>query len=205
MNALLRLIILLTWLLSGASAAHSAEKVDFQRQIRPLLADRCFACHGRDAEHREGGLRLDEREAALAGGDSGQKTIVPGQPAKSELVRRVFSNEADEQMPPPTSKKELTTVEKELLRRWIAEGAEYQEHWAFKAPVRPPVPQVKNSAWPKNDIDRFVLARLESEGLSPSPPADPATLLRRMTLASLWRAMGTNLAGRGPLCRLRRL
>jgi hypothetical protein len=160
----------------------AAEKVDFQREIRPILADKCFACHGRDAEHREGGLRLDEREAAVGGGDSGEKAIVPRQPEKSELVRRVFASDPDERMPPAKSKKELTASEKELLKRWIAEGAEYKAHWAFTRPVKPQVPAVKNTAWPKNDIDRFILARLEKEGLVPSPPADATTLMRRVTL-----------------------
>jgi hypothetical protein len=164
------------------AVASAAEKVDFQRQIRPLLADKCFACHGRDSEHREGGLRLDQREAAGKGGDSGEPAVVPGQPEKSELVRRIHSTDDAERMPPPDSKKTLTDVEKELLRRWVAEGAEYQAHWAFTAPARPPVPTVKNESWPKNEIDRFVLARLEQEGLQQSPAADPVTLLRRLTL-----------------------
>src|SRR5206468_4344111 len=138
----------------------------------PLLADKCFACHGRDAEHREGSLRLDERDIALKGGDSGEPAIVPGQPDKSELVRRVFSMSDDERMPPPKSKKELTAAEKDLLRRWVAEGAEYKAHWAFTAAVRPAVPSVRDTVWPKNDIDRFILARLAQEELRPSPPAD---------------------------------
>src|SRR5437764_15484208 len=99
-----------------ASQPSAADKIDFQREIRPLLADKCFACHGRDAEHREGGLRLDERDAALKGGDSGEKAVVPGQPDKSELVRRIFASDLDERMPPAKSKKELTASEKELLR-----------------------------------------------------------------------------------------
>jgi hypothetical protein len=162
--------------------ASGDDKIDFQRQIRPLLADKCFACHGRDAEHREGSLRLDERDSALKGGDTGEPAIAPGTPEKSELVRRIFSTDADERMPPPKSKKELTAAEKVLIRRWIAEGAEYKAHWAFVAPVKPPLPQVKDTSWPKNDIDRFILARLEKEGLHPSPPADEVTLLRRLTL-----------------------
>src|SRR6476661_750733 len=162
--------------------ASAADNVDFQRQIRPLLSDRCFACHGRDAEHREGGLRLDEPASMLAGGDSGEKAIVPGHPDKSELVRRIFASDPDERMPPAKAKKELSAAEKELFRRWIAEGAEYKAHWAFTAPTRPALPAVKNAPWPKNEIDRFILARLEKEGLGPSPPADPITLLRRLTL-----------------------
>jgi hypothetical protein len=162
--------------------AIAAEKVDFQRQVRPILADKCFACHGADAEHREGGLRLDQREAALKGGDSGAAAIAPNQPAASELVKRIFSANADEQMPPASSKKPLTEAEKALLKQWVAEGAEYQAHWAFQPPVRPALPAVKAQAWPKNEIDRFILARLEKEGLTPSPAADPTTLLRRLTL-----------------------
>jgi hypothetical protein len=160
----------------------ATDKVNFQRQIRPLLTDRCFSCHGRDAEHRESGLRLDQRESALKGGDSGEPAIVPSLPDKSELIRRIFSADADERMPPPNSKKELTAAEKDLLRRWVAEGAEYRDHWAFIPPSRPPVPTVKNTAWPRNDIDRFILARLEKEGLAPTPEADAVTLLRRVTL-----------------------
>jgi hypothetical protein len=182
MNRSVHVLAFATLLLIGPLLAGAADKVDFQREIRPLLADKCFACHGRDAEHREGGLRLDEREAALAGGDSGETAIVPSQPEKSELVRRIFASDPDERMPPAKSKKELTSAEKELLRRWVAEGAEYKAHWAFMPPVRPAIPAVKDGAWPKNDIDRFVLARLEKEGLRPSPAADSGTLLRRLTL-----------------------
>jgi hypothetical protein len=167
---------------SAGGPLSAADKIDFQREIRPLLADKCFACHGRDAEHRQGGLRLDERGAALGSGDSGEQAIVPGMPGKSELVRRIFSTDADEQMPPPKAKKSLTAAEKELLKRWIAEGAEYKDHWAFSPPVKPAMPAVRNTAWPKNEIDRFILAKLEQEKLSPSPPADPLTLLRRVSL-----------------------
>jgi hypothetical protein len=174
-------IVALAVLITARSLA-AAEKVDFQREIQPLLADRCFACHGRDAEHREGGLRLDEFAAAAKGGDSGETAIVPFEPEKSELVRRIFSSDALEQMPPPQSKKSLTAAEKDLLKRWIADGAEYKAHWAFSPAVRPAVPAVKNATWPKNEIDRFVLARLEQEGLGPSPRADEATLVRRLAL-----------------------
>ena len=159
-----------------------ADEVDFQRQVRPILAAKCFACHGRDAEHREGGLRLDEREAALKGGESGTAAIVPGKSDESELVRRIFATDDTERMPPPESKKELSASERETLKRWIAAGGEYQTHWAFQAPVRPAVPAVQDQSWPRNDIDRFVLARLEKEGLRPSPEADQVTLLRRLTL-----------------------
>jgi hypothetical protein len=180
----LRRLFFSVFLSCAAAVTHgaAAEKVDFQRQIRPLLADRCFACHGRDEEHRQGELRLDQREVALRGGESGEPAIVPGQAEKSELIRRILSTDDTERMPPPDSKKTLSDAEKELLKQWVAEGGEYQAHWAFTAPVRPPVPAVKNESWPQNDIDRFILARLEKEGLAPSPPADPVTLLRRLTL-----------------------
>ena len=173
---------LLIALSATPSLALAEDRVDFQRQIQPLLANKCFACHGRDAEHREGGLRLDEREAALKGGDSGEAAIAAAQPEKSELIRRIMTSDDDARMPPPTSKKELTAAEKELLRKWIAEGAEYKAHWAFAAPALPPLPSVRNAVWPQNEIDRFVLARLEREGLAPSPQADNTTLLRRLSL-----------------------
>ena len=176
------LIALLLFVPAQAPRSLAADKVDFQRQVRPLLADKCLACHGRDEAHREGSLRLDERAAALKGGDSEQPAIAPGEPDKSELVRRIFAADEGERMPPPDSKKTLTAAEKDLLKRWIAEGAEYESHWAFTAPVRPSVPQVNDSAWPQNDIDRFILARLEKEGLAPSPQADRVTLLRRLSL-----------------------
>jgi hypothetical protein len=177
-----RLIAALAALTLLDAIARAEDKVDFQRQIRPILADKCFACHGRDADHREGNLRLNERDAALKGGDSGEPAISPGKPDASELVRRVFATDDGERMPPPDSKKSLTAAEKDLLRRWIAEGAEYEAHWAFTAPVRSAVPEVKNQSWPRGEIDRFVLARLEKEGLGPSPEANAVTLLRRLTL-----------------------
>lgn len=176
----MRSISLLVLLLCAPISA--AEKVDFRRDIRPILADRCFACHGRDATHREGKLRLDERDGALAGGESGEKAIVPGKPEQSELVRRINAGDDDQRMPPATSKKSLTAAEREVLTRWIAEGAEYQAHWAFTPPVRPATPQVKRQDWGRNDIDRFVLAPLEKEGLAPSPETDIITWLRRVTL-----------------------
>src|SRR5438067_9179379 len=111
MRGWLRASVFVASLVVGAPAIRAAEKVDFQRQIRPILADKCFACHGRDAEHREGGLRLDEREAALKGGDSGEQAIIAGQPDKSELVRRIFASDPDERMPPAKAKKELNSVE----------------------------------------------------------------------------------------------
>jgi mono/diheme cytochrome c family protein len=163
-------------------AARAADGIDFQRDIRPILADNCLKCHGPDAEARKGGLRLDTREHALKGGRSGQPAVVPGKPDDGELVRRINSDDPTELMPPPKSGKKLTPRQVELLRRWVATGADYRQHWAFVPPARPPVPAVKNTAWVRNPIDAFVLARLEKEGLRPAPEASRETLLRRLSL-----------------------
>jgi hypothetical protein len=155
---------------------------DFAREVRPVLSNRCFKCHGPDEGHREAGLRLDLREEALRELDSGTRAIVPGHPDDSELIARITSTDPDLVMPPPHAKVVLTDRERQILTDWIAAGAEYRPHWAFVKPVRPELPMVKNTAWPKNEIDRFVLARLEEEGLTPSPEADRATLCRRVHL-----------------------
>lgn len=149
----------------------------FARDIRPILASRCFACHGPDEEHREGDLRLDERAAALDAG-----AIVPGNVDDSELVRRIFSTDSDEQMPPPDAKDQLTDKQKSLLRDWVQRGGEYEPHWAFVKPVRhqPPTSQFDDRA--RNSIDRFIFARLQAEQLAPSPEADRYTLIRRACL-----------------------
>lgn len=184
-----RRLATLAWLLlamvagSGLRAAEpGAKPVDFNREIRPLLSDRCFKCHGPDAQERQAGLRLDLRDAALGPAESGRAAIVPGQPDRSELVRRILATDPDVAMPPPDSPKQLTDAEKQRLKQWIAEGAGYQQHWAFIAPGRPEVPPVELAAWPRTPIDRFLLARLEREGLPPAPEADRATLIRRLTL-----------------------
>jgi hypothetical protein len=162
---------------SFAAAASAADKLEYNRDIRPILAENCFACHGPDSAARKGDLRLDKREMAME-----STAIVPGNPDKSGLVARIHSDNPDERMPPPESKKELTPAQKETLRRWIAEGAEYQPHWSFIAPKRPQLPAVKNAGWVKNPIDAFVLAKLEAMGLSPAPEADKRTLARRLSL-----------------------
>ena len=151
--------------------------VDFARDVRPILAQHCWSCHGPDEKSRQADLRLDQRESALAA-----NAIVPGDPAASELIARIDSADAAMQMPPPEAKKPLSDKQKETLRAWIADGAEYRQHWAFEAPRRPDLPEVRDAAWPQNEIDRFVLHRLEQEGLAPAPEADRAALLRRVTL-----------------------
>ncbi|MGE3408892.1 MAG: DUF1553 domain-containing protein [Pirellulales bacterium] len=165
--------------------AHAAEPpLDFNRDIKPILSNNCFQCHGFDDAERKGGtdgLRLDTPEGAVAD-LGGHAAIVPGQPDQSEFVRRIVSTDAGEQMPPAGSGKRLTPAEIELLETWIKQGARYDSHWSYVKPVRPEPPTVKNSAWPKYPIDSFILARLEAEGLLPSPEADRYALIRRVSL-----------------------
>lgn len=158
-----------------------AEKVDFITQIQPILSENCYACHGPDEETVKGGLRLDVREKALKGGESGYG-IVPGDPGASLILKKISHTDPDEVMPPPNKKKPLKPEQIALIRQWINEGAEWGVHWAFETPKRPEVPQVKNSSWSKNTIDDFVLARLEASNLQPAPPADSQTFLRRLSL-----------------------
>ena len=167
--------------LAGADAT-AAAKVDFNRDIRPILSDTCFACHGPDAKQLKGGLRLDLKESAFQAGKSGVAPIVPGKPEQSAVYQRVTTAGADEQMPPKKFGKQLSAAQVQTLRRWIAEGATYQSHWAFTAPVRPALPAVANAAWPRNGIDHFILARLEHEGLPPGAAAEKTTLIRRVSL-----------------------
>lgn len=158
-----------------ANCAWSAS-LDYNRDVRSILAENCYQCHGQDPGTREGKLRLDTRE-----GQRKEGVIVAGQPEASELILRILSPHDDERMPPLESHRTLSDAQKETLRRWIAEGAPFAEHWAFTAPVRPALPDVKNREWPRHAIDRFVLARLETEGLAPAPEADRERWLRRVT------------------------
>jgi len=163
-------------------ASSPSREIDFSAQIRPILAENCFKCHGPDDAARKSKLRLDRPETAMQPAKSGKRAIVPGKPDESELISRITAADPDDRMPPADTKKTLSTAQKELLRNWIAAGAKYKEHWAFVAPRRPALPKVKQKDWPKNAIDYFVLARLEQEGLRPSPPADRYTLVRRLYL-----------------------
>ena len=165
--------------LTIASCVAGAGEVRFNRDIRPILSDKCFKCHGPDANHRKADLRLDTLEGALA--DLGDyAAVVPGAPGKSELIARITTGDEDDVMPPPDSGKTLSDDEKKLFRDWIAQGGEYEAHWAYIPPKRPPMPTVSARAWPSGAIDRFILARIESANLSPSPQADAATLARRL-------------------------
>ena len=155
-------------------------KIEYNRDIRPILAENCFACHGPDSASRKADLRIDRREDAVASG-----AITPGNPAKSKMIERVCSTDADEVMPPPKTKKKLTAAQKETLRAWIAAGAEYQAHWSFIPPTRPKVPAFDDAeakAWIRNPIDAFVLAKLREAGLKPAPDADRRALARRLSL-----------------------
>ena len=182
----------------------AADAPDFSRDVRPILSQHCFKCHGPDDKTRKGGLRLDLRDSATKEAKSGAVALVPGQPDKSELVARIFSTDEDELMPPPSVKRTLTPEQKDTLRRWVAAGAEYQQHWAFVKPKQAKVPDVsaqlsvlsaqskqhvqseklstEHWALSTNPIDAFILKRLLEANLAPSPEADPATLCRRIYL-----------------------
>ncbi len=166
----------------GASASAAAPLVDFNREVRPILSNSCFQCHGPDEGSRQIELRLDTKAGAFAD-LGGEAVIVPGDPEASELWQRVSSDDPDVRMPPTDSNQEaLTPAQIDTLRRWIEQGADWQEHWAFVAPVRPPLPDVGDSSWPHNEIDRFTLAAMRAHKFEPSEEASPETLLRRLTL-----------------------
>ena len=178
----------LAWLAIGASllsavSLRAEDRLEYNRDVRPILADKCFACHGPDSASRKADLRLDQRDAAVTAG-----ALVPGKPDESELLRRIVSADEAEVMPPPETKKMLSEAERQVLRRWIAEGAEYQLHWSFLTPQRPPVPDVSKWAdgrfanWPQQPLDAFILERIIGAGLEPAPEADKSTLARRASL-----------------------
>lgn len=159
------------------------DKVEFDRDIKPILADRCFKCHGPDEAAREqtGGLRLDSFDGATVDLGKGAQAIVPGDPARSVMIQRLLDSDPDERMPPPESKLNVSQEEIALIARWIEQGAEYTPHWSYVRPVRPEIPEVRDAAWCRNPIDQFILARLESMGIEPSPEADRETLIRRLS------------------------
>ena len=173
-------------LAASAAALADSARVEFNRDVRPILSDTCFKCHGRDANARQADLRFDVREVAIKPreNDDGKPytPIVPGDPARSEAWRRITSNNPDDLMPPPDSHLVLTDKQKATIKRWIEQGAEYEPHWAFLPVKPPPLPQPARKNWAHNEIDAFVLSRLESEGLAPAPEADKRSLIRRVTL-----------------------
>ena len=162
--------------LTGDSRA-APPVLDFNRDIRPVLSENCFYCHGQDSNKRQAELRLDVRDAAIEAG-----AIVPNDPNSSELIQRIYSNHSHKVMPPPKSNRRLSAEQKKLLERWITEGAVYAPHWAYVTPRRPAEPTVRQTDWVRNPIDRFVLARLEAEHIAPSPQADRATLIKRLSI-----------------------
>lgn len=163
-------------------AAPTAPAVDYSRQILPLLADNCFACHGPDEKKRKAKLRLDTKEGLLGELKSGSRAVVPGKSAESALVERICSTDDSELMPPPKSGKKLTPQQIAVFKQWIDQGAQWSSHWAFIAPKLSPLPAIKNALWPRNPIDYFILARLEAVGLQPSAETDKEKLVRRVTL-----------------------
>ncbi len=176
-------ISLLLFLLGTAALAPAAEgdRISFNRDVRPILSDHCFACHGFDEKERKADLRLDIPEGAFATFENGVRPIVPGEIEASEVWWRVIAEDEDDLMPPPDFHKPLTGEEKETLKRWIEQGAEYQAHWAFIPPTKPEVPKLEGTR-PANPIDTFLQARLEAENLAPAELADKETLIRRVTL-----------------------
>lgn len=170
------MILLLLAAPMGAFAA-----VDFNREVRPILSDRCFACHGPDAAKREAGLRLDTFEGATATLKSGDRAVVPGKPAESALISRIHATDPDDLMPPAKLNRPLNDGQRRILERWVESGATYDRHWAFTPPQNHSAPAVKDSTWPRDDIDRFILAKLDSGNLTPNPEAERSTLLRRVS------------------------
>ena len=170
----------------GLSVVSAADRrVDFTRDIRPILSNNCFFCHGPDEKERKGGtdgLRFDTGEGLVADLGDGKQAVVPGQPEKSVLMHRVRSVEPDEIMPPRDSGKKLAPHEIELLNDWIKQGGKFVSHWSYTKPVRPALPKVQDAAWPRNEIDHFLLSRLEKEGLRPSVEADKHALIRRVSI-----------------------
>jgi len=172
---------LLLWVGLAAPLQAAETPVSFARDVLPVLSDNCFHCHGPDEKARKARLRLDTKEGAFRVSDD-VAVIVPGKSDSSELVRRILSDDPDEQMPPPDGVRRLTPAQKQTLKRWVDQGAKWGTHWAFEPAVRPPEPEVPDPAWVRNSIDRFIAARLAQEGLTPQRQADKARLLRRITL-----------------------
>jgi Protein of unknown function (DUF1553)/Protein of unknown function (DUF1549)/Concanavalin A-like lectin/glucanases superfamily/Planctomycete cytochrome C len=173
----LAIAIVIVTICSTAAFAAADDAPQYNRDVRSILSENCFRCHGPDSAARKADLRLDQRDVAIQVG-----AFEPGKPESSELVRRIFSSDADEMMPPPAAHKQLTAAQKETLKRWIAAGAEYQPHWSLIPPRRQDLPMVESNAWVRTPIDRFVLAKLESLGLQPAAEADRRTLARRVSL-----------------------
>ncbi|HQR09264.1 MAG TPA: DUF1553 domain-containing protein [Gemmatales bacterium] len=169
--------------MQGTDASKTIEsKIEYTRDIRPILAKNCFACHGSDESTRKAGLRLDQREATITAGKKRPAAILPGKADESELIKRLLSDDDTERMPPPDAAMKLTSEQISKLKRWINEGANYAQHWAFVTPTKQMVPATKLKDWGKQPLDQYILARLEQVGLKPSPEADKYALIRRLSL-----------------------
>jgi len=177
----LRLLGVALVVVCTAFAAHAEDTVQFNRDVRPILTNNCFRCHGPDAHERKKDLRFDQREVAVNELPDGVTAIVPGDPAASEMIKRITSDDPDYRMPPPEAHKTLTADQIDTLKKWVAQGAPYEKHWSLNTPTKPELPKVDNGDWPRNAIDHFVLDKLQAKGLSPEPTADKATLIRRVT------------------------
>jgi hypothetical protein len=169
-----RTYLLCTLALSALPVSSAAPRIDFDRQIRPLFSDKCFTCHGPDEKQRQAGLRFDTKQGAA-------RVITPGDSAHSRLLQRIGAANKANRMPPPASGLALTDQQIDLIRQWVDQGAVWETHWAYVAPIRPDLPAVQHKNWARNSIDSFVLAKLEKEGLPPAPEAGKATLLRRVS------------------------
>ncbi len=177
------IILSVTLWLAALRAPGAESKLRFNRDIRPLMSDTCFHCHGPDKNSRKAGLRLDIREDALKPAKSGELPIVPGKPDESEIIKRIFAEDKDDLMPPVEAHKTFTPQQKEIFKRWVAQGAEYEPHWAYTPLVKPPVPKIQGSSIKvQNSIDAFIAEKLVEKNISPSAGADPRTLLRRLSL-----------------------
>ena len=165
----------------GSLSRAADEGISFNRDIRPILSENCFACHGPDSASRKAKLRLDQEDGAIASAENSEGVIVPGKPEASELVARILSDDPDEMMPPPDSHKKLNANQRRKLQQWIGQGAKWEAHWSFLPAKMPELPEEK-SEWTRNEIDRYVLKRLREEGIEPSEEADKRTLIRRTTL-----------------------
>jgi hypothetical protein len=173
-------MVLLVLAAASRASLAAAEPVGFNRDIRPIFAENCLSCHGPDKAKRKADLRLDTREGLFSAID-GRFPIVPGKPEQSEIYRRIITKDSDDRMPKSKTDQSLSPKQTDVIRRWIEQGAKWEGHWAYIPLVRPPVPAVKKSGWAVNPIDRFILARLQTEKLRPSPDADKRTLLRRLS------------------------
>ena len=176
------LVVAIALVMAWSSFGAPVQSADFNRDIRPILSENCFACHGPDEKARKGKLRLDRKEDAFKPLESQGSAIVPGDPGRSKLIQRIGNADEDERMPPRKTGKRLSEQQIGLLRRWVAEGAEYDQHWALIQPEAAPLPQVQNASWPRNAIDYFILGRLENEKLRPAVEADRTALIRRISL-----------------------